>query len=216
MTDTQSCLGLYLDAPMQSWGYQSRFDRRTSFSFPTKSGIIGMICAAMGVDRSNPDILQELSILKMTMLMFQNNGRLTDFHTVGGGWDKKSDAGHIVNTAQGRVGSTVITRREYLQQSKYGVLIMGEPLFLKKIADALYDPKWGIWLGRKSCIPATPVCQGIFFDDQAAINHLENIAGNPVQRTMEEAYSFEEGSDTLNDIPVHFGKRRYSPRRVRI
>lgn len=162
MTDTQSCLGLYLDAPMQSWGYQSRFDRRTSFSFPTKSGIIGMICAAMGVDRSNPDILQELSILKMTMLMFQNNGRLTDFHTVGGGWDKKSDAGHIVNTAQGRVGSTVITRREYLQQSKYGVLIMGEPLFLKKIADALYDPKWGIWLGRKSCIPATPVCQGIF------------------------------------------------------
>ncbi|NWH05258.1 type I-E CRISPR-associated protein Cas5/CasD [Desulfobacter latus] len=216
MNNIQNCLGLYLDAPMQSWGYQSRFDRRTSFSFPTKSGIIGMICAAMGVDRSSPNILQDLSILKMTMLMFQNNGRLTDFHTVGGGWDKKSNAGHIVKTAQDRVGSTVITRREYLQQSRYGVLIMGESLFLKKIADALYDPKWGIWLGRKSCIPATPVCQGIFSDEKAAINHLEKIAGNQVLRTMEEADCFEEGSDTLNDIPVHFGKRSYSPRRVRI
>jgi CRISPR system Cascade subunit CasD len=152
----------------------------------------------------------------MTMLIFQSNGRLTDFHTVGGGWDKKSNAGHIVKTAQGKVGNTVITRREYLQQSKFGVLVMGEPSFLKKISAALYDPKWGIWLGRKSCIPATPVCQGIFSDSQAAIGHLENISGTSVLRIMEEADSFEEGSDTLNDVPIHFGKRRYAPRRVRI
>jgi CRISPR system Cascade subunit CasD len=216
MDETQSYLGLYLDAPMQSWGYQSKFDRRTSFAFPTKSGIIGMICAAMGIDRSNPDILQDLSNLKMTMLTFQSNGRLTDFHTVGGGWDKKSNPAHIVKTAQGSVGNTVITRREYLLQSRFGVLIMGELLFLEKIAGALYDPKWGIWLGRKSCIPATPICQGIFSDSQTAIGHLENIAGNPVLRTMEEAGTFAEGSDTLNDVPVHFGKRRYAPRRIRI
>jgi CRISPR system Cascade subunit CasD len=93
---------------------------------------------------------------------------------------------------------------------------MGEPSFLKKISAALYDPKWGIWLGRKSCIPATPVCQGIFSDSQAAIGHLENISGTSVLRIMEEADSFEEGSDTLNDVPIHFGKRRYAPRRVRI
>jgi CRISPR system Cascade subunit CasD len=175
-----------------------------------------MICAAMGIDRNNCDILQKLSSLKMTMLLFQSNGRLTDFHTVGGGWDKKSNPENIVKTAQGGIGNTVITRREYLQHTRFGVLVMGEPLFLKKISDALYDPKWGIWLGRKSCIPATPVCQGIFSDSQTAISHLESLAGNPVLRTMKEAASFEEGSDTLNDVPVHFGKRRYAPRRVRI
>ncbi len=216
MTETLGCLALYLDAPMQSWGYQSRFDRRTSFSFPTKSGVSGMLCAAMGIDRENSDMLRTFSGLKMTMLMFQSSGRLTDFHTVGGGWDKSTAPGNIVRTAQGKVGNTVITRREYLLDTRFGVLVMGESSFLGKMEKALHDPKWGVWLGRKSCIPATPVCQGLFFTADDAVERLVQLAGKPVLRSMEEADSFEEGSDTLNDIPVDFGRRLYAPRRVRI
>ncbi len=216
MTETLDCLALYLDAPLQSWGYQSRFDRRTSFSFPTRSGIIGIICAAMGIDREDAMGLQRFSNLKITMLMFQSRGRLTDFHTVGGGWDKKHDPGHIVRTAQGKVGTTVITRREYLQDNKFGALVMGDMSLLKELETALLNPQWGIWLGRKSCIPATPVCQGIFQDAETAEVHLSSLAGVPVQRTMEEVDRFEEGSDTLNDVPIDFAKRQYAPRRIRM
>lgn len=194
------CLTLYLDAPLQSWGYQSRFELRTSYSLPTRSGITGMICAAMGIDRENETALGRFGKLKMIILMFQSSGRLTDFHTVGGGWKKNA----------------TITKREYLQANKFGVLITGELNFLQEIENALRNPQWGIWLGRKSCIPATPVCQGIFPDAEAATTHLTELAGVPVQRTIEEANSFEEGSDTLNDIPVNYAKRQYAPRRIRL
>ena len=216
MIQTLDCLALYLDAPLQSWGSQSRFDRRTSFSFPTRSGIIGIICAAMGIDREDATALQRFSKLKIIMLMFQSRGRLTDFHTVGGGWDKKHDPGHIVRTAQGKIGTTVITKREYLQDTQFGVLLTGGLSFLKELEMALLNPQWGIWLGRKSCIPATPIYQGIFPDRESAEVHLSKIAGVPVQRTMEEADCFEEGNDTLNDIPIDFAKRQYAPRRIRI
>ena len=81
-------LALYLDAPLQSWGYQSRFDRRTTLSQPTRSGIVGMICAAMGIDRADVARLASLADLNLTVYTFQQRGRLVDFHTIGGGWDK--------------------------------------------------------------------------------------------------------------------------------
>lgn len=214
--DIPHCLALYLDAPLQSWGYQSRFDRRTSFSFPTRSGVTGMICAAMGIDRSNEGPLEQFRDLKMTMLVFQSSGRLTDFHTVGGGWDKKSDPGCIVKTAQGKIGATVITRREYLQDARFGVVVTGPLDLLKQMEEALQNPRWGIWLGRKSCIPATPVCQGIFADMETARARLSDLAGGPDQRSVEEADCFEDGSDTLNDMPLSFAERHYAPRRIRI
>ncbi len=215
MNAENKCLALYLDAPLQSWGYQSRFDRRTSFSFPTRSGITGMICAAMGFDRCDTGALKKFADLTMTMLMFQSHGRLIDFHTVGGGWDKKTAPGNIVKTAQGKAGNTVITRREYLQWTKFGVVIQGQLSMLKKIQEALINPRWGIWLGKKSCIPASPVCQGIFADHKAAEAHLSTLCGGPVRRTVEEASCFEEGSDTISDMPLNYEKRLYGPRRIR-
>ncbi len=209
-------LTLYLDSPLQSWGYQSRFDRRTSFSFPTRSGVTGMICAAMGIDRGDAEALQAFADLKMRMLMFQSHGRLIDFHTVGGGWDKNTDPCHIVQTAKGKPGNTVVTRREYLQWSKFGVIIQGRLNFLKQIKEALIDPHWGIWMGRKSCVPVSPVFQGIFTDIEAAGAHLTTLAGVPVQRTVEESSAFEDGSDTINDMPLNYAERRYAPRRIRI
>lgn len=54
MSDT-SYLALLLDAPLQSWGFASRFERRTTALHPTKSGIIGLICAAMGLAKGSAE-----------------------------------------------------------------------------------------------------------------------------------------------------------------
>src|SRR5947207_2579006 len=51
----EAWLALLLDGPMQSWGFASRFQRRTTGLHPTKSGVIGMIAAAMGIDKHAPD-----------------------------------------------------------------------------------------------------------------------------------------------------------------
>ena len=217
MREPSTHLALLLDAPLQSWGYQSKFDRRTSFSSPTRSGILGMLCAAMGVDRADSETLAEFANLEVTVYTLQNNGRLTDFHTVGGGWNKKTHKRNIVPKADGGIGNTVVTRREYLQSSTFGAVLRGPRNQLEPIGEALQNPRWGIWLGRKSCIPASPVMQGLFDTEEAALQHLCQQAGTPnASRVCREAASFEDGTDTLMDTPLDFAERSFAPRRVEV
>ena len=64
MSADSAYLALMLDAPLQSWGFASRFQRRTTGLHPTKSGVIGLICAAMGVGKGSDaerDTLPQLS-----------------------------------------------------------------------------------------------------------------------------------------------------------
>lgn len=216
-----SILALYLDAPLQSWGYQSRFDRRTSLSSPTRSGIIGMIAAAMGIPRGNKEALSRFSDVEMTTLILApenetiNAGsRLIDFHTVGGGFDAKTERQHMPRKAGGGTPATVVSYREYLQDAKFGVLLPGPCRFIEEIRKALENPVWGIFLGRKSCIPASPVCQGVFPDEKTAAAHLETLSGWKVNRTIRELKNFAKGSNTLMDIPEDFEKRVFAPRRI--
>ena len=91
-----ACLALLLDGPLQSWGNSSRFDRRTTALHPTRSGVIGLIAAAMGIDKHAPDEaeqLRRLQPLRMTTLTMGRRDkrgdplpmrRLEDYHTVTG------------------------------------------------------------------------------------------------------------------------------------
>jgi CRISPR system Cascade subunit CasD len=208
-------LALYLDAPLQSWGYQSRFDRRTSLSYPTRSGIVGMLCAALGVDRRDRSGLERVDKgISIQAVAFGEASQLIDFHTVGGGFDSRVQGQSIVSKADGSRGDTVVTRREYLQGARFGVLVSGEPALLDELSATLNDPKWGIWLGRKSCIPASPVSQGVFASGEEALLRLEKLAGCKATRQVTEVERFDEGSETLLDRPVDFATREFKPRRV--
>ncbi len=218
-----SHLALLLDGPLQSWGYGSRFDRRTTLPFPTRSGITGMICAAMGIGRTDTDALAGFSEVRMTTLTFSQTGRLTDFHTVGGGYDPKTQRHQMPRKANNATPGVVVSRREYLLGSRFGVILSGPAERLTAMAEALRNPRWGIWLGRKSCIPATPVCQGIFDGFEAAASRLktavEEITGTPPRqggRSVIEVERFAEGDDTIMDLPLDFANRRFAPRRVKI
>ena len=58
---------LRLAGPMQSWGTTSRFDQRDTGKEPSKSGVIGLLAAAMGIDRENWTGLQPLARLRMAV-----------------------------------------------------------------------------------------------------------------------------------------------------
>src|ERR1700691_3553868 len=88
-------LALLLVAPLQSWGFTSRFQRGTTGLHATKSGIIGLISAAMGLAKGSPEeseVFPALAKLNMTSIsMPQNDVRcLEDFRTAGGSYDKKT------------------------------------------------------------------------------------------------------------------------------
>lgn len=217
------CIALNLDAPLQSWGYQSRFNERTTLNYPTRSGILGMVCAAMGIGRSDLKGLERLAELELTIYLLKHgDGFLRDFHTVGGGWDRKSHPMNVVPKASDALGKnsgqTVITHREYLQGYKFGALLRGEHELIEEIAAALHDPVWGLWLGRKACIPAAPVCLGVYDQPDEARNALETLHGEDLQgrRRILETSSFNEGTDSLMDIPLDYQQRRYGPRRVSV
>ena len=226
MPDTQ--LVLYLDGPMQAWGHQSRFNRRTTLPYPTRSGVTGMICAAMGIDREDRAMLVKLGDLEMEIVALSRgiavsgretsrmlrSGRWSDFHTVGGGYDPKTQRQFMSRKANAASPDTVVTHREFLADARFGVLIAGEHGLLGECERALCDPVWGIWLGRKCCIPASPVCQGLFPDRHAAINRLKELSGGTVVRLIGEVQRFDDGNDTLMDVPVCFAAREFRPRRV--
>lgn len=213
MQTNNPVLALYLDGPMQAWGYQSRFNRRTSLSYPTKSGVLGILCASLGVPKSDVDTLGELAALKMEVLSLRLSSRWIDYHTVGGGYEPGSL--NIPRIADGkRAKDAAITFREYLSDAKFGVLLSGAYSLLERCDSALRNPKWGLWLGRKACIPASPIAQGIFVNRDEAINHLKQISNGEIQRCITDVEDFEQGTDTLPDLPLNFDTREFSMRRV--
>jgi len=234
-SEPQAVLALYLDGPMQSWGFGSRFERRTTLPHPTRSGVIALLAAALGIDaRYQPDdsgarageavALAELDALGLTVARlpkpapsrraFLTARRLEDFHTVEG--TRAADGG--------RKRNPVLTSRHYLLDARFGALLSGRRTLCERCAEALRDPRWGLWLGRKCCVPATPVFVGVFEDDSLAVARVLTLAGLPESwdiRCLDrwvEVLTWEEGTDTLNDRPIAFGAalgHRHAPRRIR-
>ena len=236
MSSDKHFLSLRLEGPLQSWGFDSQYNRRNTGLMPTKSAIAGMCCAALGFTRGNDKeekFLAQFSTVRMTAIAIPRHGnkkdlpvrRLQDYHTVGGGYDPNDprECGHITVSAEdgkprAKNGQAlaVLTRRQYLTDAVFGVLLVGEDVLLSEIATALADPKWGIWLGRKTCIPTAPVLAGLKKNRDDALRLL--IGDKPLESFTHqvEVENFSEGRDSLPDVPLSFAteRRLFVPRRV--
>lgn len=242
MSTETAYLALLLDAPLQSWGFASRFQRRTTGLHPTKSGVIGMICAAMGLAKGSVEereTLPQLRALKMTSMAIPrrranpwNNRmeelpirRLEDFHTVGGGYNKKAERFSIPRKASGGpCDDPTVTRRQYLSDACFGVILSGDLALLEQVSAKLQNPVWGVWLGRKNCVPAEPIHRGLFNDESEAQQVLVGSRSVGEFTTATEVERFEDGTDSLSDQPVSFGdgtssgpdKRQFAVRRIKV
>jgi len=224
MSSENSFLALRLKGSLQSWGFDSQYNRRNTGLMPTKSAIAGMCCAALGYSRggkNEQEFLINFNMLKMTAIAIPCAGvknelpvrRLQDYHTV-----------QNTKTANGSNKSCHITHRQYLTDAAFGILLEGASDFLKKIAfgpentSGLVNPIWGIWLGRKTCIPSAPVFAGLKECKDDALHLL--IGEKPLDSFTRqlEVQNFADGRDSLPDVAVSFAieRRLHSPRRVRM
>ncbi|WP_138900819.1 type I-E CRISPR-associated protein Cas5/CasD, partial [Streptomyces albidochromogenes] len=112
---------LRLTGPLQSWGLHSHFNDRDTAAFPTRSGVIGMLAAALGRGRDQP--IDDLTTLQMTVRTDRPGVPLRDLHTVGGGLPGKA----TVTTGEGkkRPGDTgtLLTHRNYLADAAFTVAL---------------------------------------------------------------------------------------------
>ena len=77
-----STLLLRLAGPLQSWGTDSKFDVRRTGREPSKSGVIGMIAAALGISREDNERLYELARLRFGVRVDREGKLLRDYQTV--------------------------------------------------------------------------------------------------------------------------------------
>lgn len=148
-------LFLRLEGPLQAWGDQeSKFLIRRTAEAPTKSGVIGVLCAALGVPRSEAPVewLPRLSNLLMGVRIDRPAVRWWDYHTVGAGLAMRIAKG-------GSKTDTMLTRREYLCDASFLVALQGEPALIERLASAMQNPCWTLYLGRKCCPPSRPLLE---------------------------------------------------------
>ncbi len=132
-----STLLLRLAAPLQAWGTDSKFEVRDAGREPSKSGVVGLLAAALG--RRRDEDLSDLNALRFGVRVDQEGRLLKDFHMA-----------HSVD-------DSFRTTRYYLADACFLVGLEGERAFLQQLADALKHPYFPLFLGRRSCPPSQPL-----------------------------------------------------------
>lgn len=156
-----STLLLRLAGPMQSWGTQSRFRERDTGREPSKSGVVGLLCAALGKPRvesveTNLPPLADLAALRMGVRVDRDGVMQVDYQTAGGS-HHRNEVGVGVVKASGAPGETVVSRRYFLANASFLVGLQGDETLLARLDTALRQPCWQLSLGRKSYVPGVPV-----------------------------------------------------------
>lgn len=224
-------LALRLEGPLQSWGFESQFSRRNSGLWPTKSGILGMCCAAMGIARGTQreqEVLGRSVETRLLVVALPRSvalgkssrreltvRRITDYHTVQG-----------TRTADGDIKRDAhLTWRQYLCDSSFGAVLSGERQLIDELRGSngragIENPTWGLWLGRKACIPTSPVFAGVETSREQALRLLLGDRDLSSFSYLEEVDHFGDGVDSVTDQPLSFGTpdglRRFTLRRVRL
>ncbi|GLF98747.1 type I-E CRISPR-associated protein Cas5/CasD [Streptomyces yaizuensis] len=138
-----SVLLLRLAGPLQAWGSTSRFTRRTTENAPTKSGVLGLLAAAQG--RSRDADLADLAALEFGVRIDQPGTRLRDFQTAHHGDTDKA---------------MPLSERFYLADAVFVAGVAGTPGLIDALYEALLDPVFLPYLGRRSCPPSRPIPLG--------------------------------------------------------
>lgn len=200
-----STLLLRLAAPLQAWGTDSKFEVRRTNREPSKSGVIGLLAAALGLRRDAD--LSRLSALRFGVRVDRNGEVIKDFHMA------KAEK------------TSYLTYRYYLSDAIFLVGLESEDRsFLEQIERALRNPCFPLFLGRRSCPPILPLVLGIREDAlETALRGEENQ--NKDLKSIRQSHRYirldcgvgEQEGTVVQDLPVSFNpmKREFAYRRAK-
>ena len=196
-----STLLLRLAAPLQAWGIDSKFDVRRTGREPSKSGVIGLICAALGVRRDDDEMVSTLTKMQFGVRVDKEGIFTRDFHMV-----------------RSEKGVSYVTNRYYLADAEFVVGFESENReLLSTIEDALCHPAFPLFLGRRSCPPTGRLCLGIREESLEDALLKEPFRRNDVRviRLILDANEGEIGN-VIKDLPVSYNpsNRKYTFRKV--
>ncbi|RLL67925.1 type I-E CRISPR-associated protein Cas5/CasD [Streptomyces sp. Z26] len=206
-----SVLLLQLAGPLQSWGTASRFPRRSTEAAPTKSGVVGLLAAALGRPRTAD--MSDLAALRFGVRIDQPGTRVRDFHT----------AHHQVSDK-----AMPVTERFYLADAVFLAAVEGQRALVEELRSAVRAPHFLPFLGRRACPPARPLDLAVRHDVtlEEALREQPWLASPWYRRRVEAAPErlpvvVDSGpgdppGDIVADQPLSFDPRhrRYARRTV--
>ncbi|MDR1134580.1 MAG: type I-E CRISPR-associated protein Cas5/CasD [Clostridiales Family XIII bacterium] len=200
-----------LAAPLQSWGADSKFTRRSSRREPTKSGVVGLCACALGIRRDDDSAIARIAALEFGVRIDQLGTLLRDYHVA-----HKSEFWETGKT------DPFVSERYYLSDAVFLVGLSGEPRLLETIDSALKAPKLPVYLGRRSCPPSGRLSLGL--REMSLIDALRSedwLASDWYKRrhkaTLLEIICDAETGAVIQDLPLSFNQecRRYGLRATR-
>ncbi|HED00834.1 MAG TPA: type I-E CRISPR-associated protein Cas5/CasD [Proteobacteria bacterium] len=202
---------LKLQGPMQAWGEHTFEGLRPSANFPTKSGLLGLLGACLGMRRNEPKRLQQLSdSIGFAVRVDERKNikmvKITDYHTVK---DARVEYGSL------KSHETIQTWREYLLDTQFTVAVWnheGAVITIDDIEKRIKQPFFTPYLGRRSC----PLTRPLFEKRLMAASPINALASiTPQGGTI---YS-DEGEDNtrkfrVRDVPLIRQPRQFASRNV--
>ena len=168
-----------LYGPLASWGDIAVGETRPSSFAPSKSAVLGLVAASLGLRRpdTTPDEGERRRLedahaalaegYGMAVKLTQPGLPLTDYHTVqvpssGSGRNKKVFATRRdeLTRAPRQDLITILSRRDYRQDAYAAVALWARdraPCPLEALRARFLEPEFVLYLGRKSCPPALPL-----------------------------------------------------------
>lgn len=191
---------LRLAAPLQAWGTDSKYDIRATGREPSKSGVIGLLAAALGVRRDEPEKLLPLCALRFGIRADREGQLLCDLQNA-----------IIHKNANKKDDVTYMTHRYYLSDAVFLVgLESDDDALLSSLDEALRHPVFPLFLGRRSCPPTLPLTLGV--RPLSLADALKNEprlceGGQNSLRVMTDAEPSAGSRAVRRDVPVSFDSR---------
>ena len=213
-----STLLLRLAAPLQSWGGDSKFERRPTGRTPTKSGVIGICAAALGYRRWEDQKLERLKSLGFGVRIDREGSLLRDFQMAHEEpfWDP-SDRSKV---NRGKSGSSHLSNRYYLADAVFLAALEGHETLLMEIDEAIHYPMFPLFLGRRSCPPEGRLTLGIVPDPLCSALEKHPILAKPPKmssspyelRVVVDADKYSDakarkGGYLSHDIPISYNRQ---------
>lgn len=145
---------------LSAYGLQTFDIHRRANHFPTRSAVIGLLAAALGITRKDQNALYELSENVHIAVQVNNAGeKMMDYHTV---QNFRSPMGKIQKGVKP-------TYREYWCDSEHTFAITTNEVLAKQLSEAVKAPKFTLFQGRKSCPLTRPLFEDLNDENNPAI-----------------------------------------------
>ncbi len=229
-------LVLQLYGALSSWGEIAVGEQRSTSNRPSKSAVLGLVAASLGIERSKHEKLTSL----YTGFSFASRSRtgesvLADFHTAQSApapslkkkrVETRADALRIAAEKTG----TMLSRREYLMDAVARVTIWpksGASYSLEDVQQALRFPVYALYLGRRCCPLGLPLSPQILRAESptealriAKFPQIEGVPGVGGEKNKRYLYCWEGGTHDLSNVrtvarrdgAVRHGAWQFEPR----